>query len=106
MLAVFSGKTPHWIVQMPAFSIEVDEGVEKRFADAAAACCGVDVDGVFDDAGVNASVGDGYGGRPAQDGGVAVVDGDKAMLRHALTIEVGPGGRSRLKGGVASSIPA
>ena len=54
---MFSGKIPDWMVQIPAASVEADQGVQELAAGALPAGGGVDVDGVLDHPGVDAPVG-------------------------------------------------
>ncbi len=53
VLAVFSGKIPDWMVQIPAASVETIRVSRRAQAGALAACGGVDVDGVLDHPGVD-----------------------------------------------------
>ena len=77
-----------------------DERVEEQAADATALGVGVDVDGVFDDAGVDAAVGDAGGGRPAEDL-AGVTDCDEPLIGELVGVEPLPGGWLGLEGGVS-----
>ena len=66
-LAVFSGKIPDWMVQIPAASVEAIKVSSSLPPDAAAAGAGMDICRVLDDFSVDEP--DGYPGRghPARD---------------------------------------
>jgi hypothetical protein len=59
---------------------------------------GADVDAVFDDAGVAASVGHGAGGDPP--GHLVLIDGHEAQVGEVARVSCLPGGRPGLAGGV------
>jgi hypothetical protein len=65
-LAVFSGKMPDRMVQIPAASEDRMSAVEELVSDAAAVGLRLHVDGVLDHPGVDAAVRDWGGGDPAE----------------------------------------
>jgi hypothetical protein len=56
MLMRFSGKMPDWMVQMPAASVELINALEQHKSDAPSAHLRGDIDRIFHDADVCASV--------------------------------------------------
>ncbi len=76
------------------------QGLKQRPPDATSARLGVDVDGVLDDTGVDASAGDGARCHPAEHGALGA-ERDEAVVGQVVGVELGPGGRGVLEGGVA-----
>jgi hypothetical protein len=99
ILAVSSGKIPVRMVQMPALTGGVDEGLEQSPADALSLPVGVDAYRVLDHSGPARPVRHVAGSYPAEDS--VVIGVHKAEVRSMGGVPSWPGGRLGLEGGLA-----
>ena len=100
MLAVFSGKIPDWIVQIPAASVEAMRRSSRSRPMPRAARVWVHVDGMLDHSRVDGPAGGRRNGHPAEHG-AAGVEGYQPVVSQPGRAELGPARCPRLEGRVA-----
>ena len=104
-LAVFSGKMPDWMVQIPAASVEAISASRSRRPMPRPRVGGVDVDGVLDHPGVDAAAGYGRGGHPPGDLACGVIATNRWAGSRAA-VKAAQSGARVSKVALPSSIPA
>ena len=103
-LAVFSGKMPDWMVQIPAASVEATSVPSSARPAPWPRGGGVDVDGMLDDPGVDAAAGYGRGGYPPGD--LASRGRDEPWAGSRAAVKAAQSGAQVSNVAFPSSIPA